>query len=566
MSKMRVNVDERTRSMIKELNDIFTQCMRTINDRYSFLYNQVQNIRNERLLHLDAQKSELEYAFGSIQSSIGFTELTLRNSTQVEVLAMKKYIMDRMKELTGAQHNCIPVADDNIRLTVDNRVMQLLSELGRVEDTNTSPSASIVKGMDTPVIVRQMAGFTVHCYDGRGNPRNKGGDRIVVTVQAADDTSLLIKTEKCFQAQVVDRQNGCYSVTYTTNNSGEHLITIFINGMLLKGSPFSVNVLDNNSEAVLSTITTTSCIISQSNEDADSLLQFVNSSPSFEVSVSSSSSGTKRPAEAQPDDIIESKDSPKKFKLEPNDFESLPDQLFATSPDVVRVKQESTVDKLTFPRNCCLATHSAITVKEISSPSHGIQESTVEPVPERPVIEEQSLPLDTNFLTDNLEEISNVQNFKDKFPDSVLLNDHVTESNAANYLELDSPEFSVHHFNDTKPSMDDESIVCDPQTHNFPYKMNTPEHKFALESGSPSTDSAEKDFTQRRKVSSQNSKENVGDEENSLENHLSEMNDDKPFEVTMAPVQNLDDIDMKNSSTVANENKDFVKSKPDENE
>jgi hypothetical protein len=552
VSKMRTNVDERTRAMIKELNDIFTQCMRTINDRYSFLYNQVQNIRNERLLHLDAQKSELEYAFGSIQSSIGFTELTLRNSTQVEVLAMKKYIMDRMKELTGAQYNCIPVADDNIRLTVDNTIMQLLSQLGRVEDTNTSPSASVVKGIDVPVFARQMASFLVQCYDGRGNPRNKGGDRIVVTVQSADDSSLHIKSEKCFQAQVVDRQNGCYSVTYTPINSGEHLITVFINGMVLKGSPFSVHVQEN-AAAIIPPITTESSAISQSDEDpstlADPLLQFVNSSQAFEVD-DSSNSELKRQVD-EPEEVI----SPKKFKLEPNDFDSLPDQLFAHSPEAIRIKQEH-IDTSNVSSTCSLDVESNVSklVEETSSQSAITPDSK----PEAKGQHEDSSPtaLSANFLSEHLENISSTHDFKGKFADeSGMLDESIAVSHSDSYIKLHSPDFPGDHLSGTNnpPSLHDNHMPNDSPAQHMACKMNTPEHEFSHENELH-------DFVSTRK---NNEIENLSSE-NKIEFCESEAHeDDIPFktessnvtdneglvEVAMAPVVESEKMETENTAT-----------------
>ncbi len=549
VSKMRTNVDERTRAMIKELNDIFTQCMRTINDRYSFLYNQVQNIRNERLLHLDAQKSELEYAFGSIQSSIGFTELTLRNSTQVEVLAMKKYIMDRMKELTGAQYNCIPVADDNIRLTVDSTVMQLLSQLGRVEDTNTSPSASVVKGIDAPVIARQMASFLVQCYDGRGNPRNKGGDRIVVTVQAADDSSLHIKSEKCFQAQVVDRQNGCYSVTYTPINSGEHLITVFINGMVLKGSPFSVHVQEN-AAAVIPSITAESSAISQPHEDpstlADPLLQFVNSSQAFEVDESTNSE-LKRQVD-EDEEVI----SPKKFKLEPNDFDSLPDQLFAHSPEAIRIKQEH-IDTTNGSSTCSVDAESNVSKLENSSQSTTKPDSKSEV--KEPQVDSSPAPLSANFLTEHLEDISSAHDFKENLADSVMLDEHITDSNSDSYIKLHSPDFPVDHLSGTTngPSSHDNRMPSGSPAQHMGCKMNTPEHQFNHENEHPFVDMRKNDEVEKH-LSTDNKPEfceselHEGDMPFEAESSNAADNEEL-VEVAMAPVLESERMQTENTGT-----------------
>lgn len=483
VSEMRSNVDERTRSMIKELNEIFTQCMRTINERYSFLYNQVQNIRNERLLHLDAQKSELEYAFGSIQSSIGFTELTLRNSTQVEVLAMKKYIMDRMKELTGAQYNCVPVADDNIRLTVDGTVMQHLSQLGTVEDTNTSPTASVVKGIDAPVVARQMASFLVQCYDGRGNPRTKGGDRVVVTVQSTDDSTLHIKTEKCFQAQVIDRQNGCYSVTYTPITSGEHLVTVFINGMVVKGSPFSVHVQEHN--LLLQPVTPNSPAISHSDDASslgDPLLHYVNTSQAFDI----------EPARPEPKRQREVPDAPisaKKFKLEPNDLDSLPDQLFAHSPEVCRIKQEQPEVQI-FSEHYIHEPDSHVTKvddgvcslpKQLASMAND-HEIKLEHVHTSPA------PSNSNFLSDHLEDLPSSHDFKVKFEESRFLEEHIVAPSSSESFKMHSPDFPADDLNTSgNPEIAGESggitvdaghYPADSPTDPVVYNMDTPEPEF----------------------------------------------------------------------------------------
>lgn len=486
VGEMRSSVDERTRAMIKELNEIFTQCMRTINERYSFLYNQLQNIRNERLLHLDAQKSELEYAFGSIQSSIGFTELTLRNSTQVEVLAMKKYIMDRMKELTGAQYNCVPVADDNIRLTVDGTVMQHLSQLGRIEDTNTSASASLVKGIDAHVVARQMSAFLVQCYDGRGNPRAKGGDRVVVTVQSTDDSALPIKDEKCFQAQVIDRQNGCYSVTYTPITSGDHLVTVFINGMVVKGSPFSVHV----QESALSRqpITPGSPSISTNDDGStlgDPLLHFVNSSQAFEI----------EPTHPELKRATEDPDAPicsKKFKLEPNDLDSLPDQLFAHSPEVALIKQEhlesaNICEQYIQEADAHVSTEACSLSKQLLSASSDPEVKLEDVEPSCPLA-----PSTSRLLTDQLDDISSSHDFKIKFSESGFLTEAIDPPSRENF-KLHSSNFR----SDGLPTLDKDHIVAeendsstvqnhfpdDSPTHNALYNVNTPEPVFHIDKG-----------------------------------------------------------------------------------
>ena len=489
VSEMRSSVDERTRAMIKELNEIFTQCMRTINERYSFLYNQIQNIRNERLLHLDAQKSELEYAFGSIQSSIGFTELTLRNSTQVEVLAMKKYIMDRMKELTGAQYNCVPVADDNIRLTVDGNVMQLLSQLGRVEDTNTSPSASLVKGIDAPVVARQMASFLVQCYDGRGDPRTRGGDRVIVTVQSTDDSAAPVKTERSYQAQVIDRQNGCYTVTYTPTTCGEHLITVFINGMIVKGSPFSVPVQENT---LLLEPTTPVSLSNSHNDDntslGDPLLHFVNSSQAFEVD-------SARPELKRQGDNPETPTCSKKFKLEPNDLDSLPDQLFAHSPDASRIKQEH-LEPHVISEQFCEEPGPHVS-KLDSSEAYSLPKQLVD-TPSDPEVKLQqanssitSPPSNSNFLTKQLEDLSSSHDFKAKYSESTFLEEHVIVSSSSENLKIQSPSFPCDGLTATvnaESAVDNSDVggsttvsshfPSDSPTHSVVYNMDTPESEF----------------------------------------------------------------------------------------
>lgn len=84
------------------------------------------------------------------------------------------------------------------------------------------------------------ASFTVTGYDHDGEPRLSGGDTVSAIIMSVPDGNLS-------SAEVMDHQNGSYTVSYLPKSEGEHLVSVLVCNQHIQGSPFKVAVKSGRS-------------------------------------------------------------------------------------------------------------------------------------------------------------------------------------------------------------------------------------------------------------------------------------------------------------------------------
>lgn len=72
------------------------------------------------------------------------------------------------------------------------------------------------------------ATFTVYARDGSGRRRDVGGDRVTARVRGPTEVPGVVQ----------DNGNGTYSITYTPDSLGVHIIDVLVLGCPISGSPF----------------------------------------------------------------------------------------------------------------------------------------------------------------------------------------------------------------------------------------------------------------------------------------------------------------------------------------
>jgi hypothetical protein len=75
--------------------------------------------------------------------------------------------------------------------------------------------------------------FTIRSVDKRGDNKTFGGEKIEVQVNGPSGQA---------QAEVQDKGDGTYHVTYKAIDSGDYKISVLLNGHNIKGSPFTQKI------------------------------------------------------------------------------------------------------------------------------------------------------------------------------------------------------------------------------------------------------------------------------------------------------------------------------------
>jgi len=88
-------------------------------------------------------------------------------------------------------------------------------------------------GLEPGNLDTHPATFTIEARDKLGNPRKEGGDNFVVDIQGPSGP---------IKADIVDKGDGTYDVTYQPEDAGIHDIAITLDDIPIKGSTFHVDI------------------------------------------------------------------------------------------------------------------------------------------------------------------------------------------------------------------------------------------------------------------------------------------------------------------------------------
>jgi len=88
-------------------------------------------------------------------------------------------------------------------------------------------------GLEDGVVDTRPTSFTIQSKDSNGNNLTEGGDPFEVLINGPDGD---------MKPEVVDNNNGTYTVNYQPDTSGEHKVNVLLDKVPIGGSPFTVNV------------------------------------------------------------------------------------------------------------------------------------------------------------------------------------------------------------------------------------------------------------------------------------------------------------------------------------
>ena len=229
---------DRASSLAVEICDVIDGMVSTLQEQKRSLLGDLNKIQQEKMVVLDCQKEILQKAVDDVEASCRFAAETVREGREIEVLAMKGPIMNRLQELIDSSP-CEPETDDYICFFPSDlvTVFECGERLGVVEGNGTDPTKCGVD-KDSSVIQakqRKTNSLTVIARDHYGAQRIKGGDQVVAILQCRNGSPI--------QCTVSDCGDGTYTVSYVPEDTGEYRLIITINNHSIQGSPYLVHVL-----------------------------------------------------------------------------------------------------------------------------------------------------------------------------------------------------------------------------------------------------------------------------------------------------------------------------------
>ena len=215
------------------------------------MFAAVENQTKKSLETLTNQKTEIERQTKIIESSLEKADKLLTRSTNAEVVQLKKSLETIFEGVDQNQ----PVDRDLQKLPVlvfvENQKMlntingEEIGTLQMPQQTKASQSVAEGNGVEEGIVSREAQfAFTTRNAEGR----QCYNERDHVTVEIRDEQGQECATE----VRINDNKDGLYQISYSPRNPGRCQVTLKVNGELVRGSPFTVQVKPFQFRPVLS--------------------------------------------------------------------------------------------------------------------------------------------------------------------------------------------------------------------------------------------------------------------------------------------------------------------------
>ena len=237
-------LDTRTKEVTDQRMDIeadiherINQLLRALEQRRTELIGQLDQITQNKLKLLAAQKDEIELLQTQLSSCLEYVEGSLKTGSEVEILAMKAPVIKQIQGITTDINpdSLVPQQRANMRLVPDD-AEQICRRYGKVVGGGIDPTKCYATGDGLKAAtIGKEATVTVHTVNTEGRKCQE---------PVKDLTAELVFCKDGTVAKCCVKQEGksVYGIRYQPVTRGKHQQHITIKGKQTKGSPHAVAV------------------------------------------------------------------------------------------------------------------------------------------------------------------------------------------------------------------------------------------------------------------------------------------------------------------------------------
>ncbi|XP_065647014.1 E3 ubiquitin-protein ligase TRIM71 [Hydra vulgaris] len=236
IAEVKENLNQRRISIAHLIKSKIDLLIKYMEERKTQLLSQLDEIYLEKESVINDQQDELELDLDNFHSSCEFVENMMNYGNEAEVMTVKRFMTKRLRDLCSYQPQTEPEENDVIEFFFEDAPLKdEVDKFGKLSTSNTFPLFCVAKGDGLhQATMGHTTEFKVITKDRFGNFIPRGGDALSVKVTDSKGTTT--------NAEVLDYNNGTYSVTYKVKSKGKHLVAVYIRDKAIQNSPFEVNV------------------------------------------------------------------------------------------------------------------------------------------------------------------------------------------------------------------------------------------------------------------------------------------------------------------------------------
>ena len=237
-------LDTRTKEITDQRTDVeadihkrINQLLRALEQRRTELIGQLDQITQNKLKHLAAQKDEIELLQTQLSSCLEYVEGSLKTGSEGEILAMKAPVIKQIQGITTDINpdSLAPQQRANMRLVPDD-AEQICRKYGKVVDEEIDPTKCHATGDGLKAAtIGQEAVVALHTV-------NMEGMECPEPVKDLTAELVFCKDGTVVKCGVKQEGKSVYGIRYQPVTRGKHQLHITIKGKKTKGSPHTVAV------------------------------------------------------------------------------------------------------------------------------------------------------------------------------------------------------------------------------------------------------------------------------------------------------------------------------------
>ena len=236
------NVEERAQTVATEICDSTDEKMRALQEHKRLLLSRLESIKTHKLDTLSQQQDEVQSTFDSVSTLSNIASTALRERNPMSVFSTDRPITAELESIMNCRQDLSPREDDYVHYSPNSSADPIrgIKIFGTLDAQGPSAAHSLGEGEGLfEARQGQTATFTVTVNDRFKERRTSGEDVVECRVESRDGSPLA--------ASATNLGKGVYKFSYTPENSGEHSVSVLIQGKHIRSSPFLVTVLPQGS-------------------------------------------------------------------------------------------------------------------------------------------------------------------------------------------------------------------------------------------------------------------------------------------------------------------------------
>ena len=240
-------ITDQREALVGNVHKTIRQLQEALEVRRAELIGQLDQITQQKLKTLAAQRDQIELVQTQLNSCLEFVKESLRTGSEGEILAMKKPVVKQVEEITAEfkAEVLVPQERADIRFSASTpELIQTCQQFGQVYSHPVFPERCYATGKGLEVAtVGEQATAILHAMDADGKECEQ--PLVNTSCELVSDTG-----GPTVKAAVQKKEKNKYTISYQPTHRGRYQLHIKVEGVPIRGSPFTVIAVKNLSTPI----------------------------------------------------------------------------------------------------------------------------------------------------------------------------------------------------------------------------------------------------------------------------------------------------------------------------